>query len=256
MRSMWTVLVVVGIAALVAAIVFARTKKRNTVKENGSSQTDSQVKEALSAFAADATGPLDAKKLFPLIVPKGYLAPPPGVQGGPPVRLPLLDDLEVVLVIVRPAGEVPALASGVMQYVRETDLATIKLSVLEAFKIAIDNLATAAEKGELQPHAAMGDDGKPKFVIWSGPLAASCALLPGLHAMVSRALATDSVVVAMPHREALLLFPDTASNTPDRISQFVKENEGDGRKPITDKLFRLMPGVKRPFFEETPIRRY
>jgi hypothetical protein len=221
---------------------------QGTVTKNDIDRT----KEVMSVWRRENSGPLDPKKLFPVIVPDGYLKPPPEVRE-PPASLPLVPGLDVALVILRQPGEVPGLTTGSLEYVRASDLTDAKLGVRDAFRVAIENLATAAEKGELRASAAAGADGKPVMNSWSGTLAGSCVLLPGLHKMAAAALKTKEIVVSLPHREACLLFPAGGTNTPDQIKRFVREHEAGARKPITGDIFRLIADAKLPFFEHAPI---
>src|SRR5262249_15587292 len=103
---------------------------------------------------------------------------------------------------------------------------------------------------------AAGLDGKVKMVIWADHwLAATCLLLPGLHKMALAALGTATVVATIPHRDVLILFADNGPADRAATAMLIREKEKDGRKPITNRLLRLFPDVKKPFYEQ-PIAEY
>lgn len=194
---------------------------------------------------------LDRAALYPLIVPAGYL---PLASPGP-IRMGLLDGLEVALVIDHP-GEPNKLgvSAGLAQYVRDIDIEAAGLSPKEAYKVALQNLEKAAEKGIIRASGAEGSDGKTKLVIWSDHwLAATCLLLTRLHKMASKALGTEQVVATIPHRDVLVLFADQGQKARVATTKMVHDNEREGRMPITARLLRLLPTSATPFYEHVGL---
>src|SRR2546430_13426595 len=93
-------------------------------------------------------------------------------------------------------------------------------------------------------HAESFDGAHGKLIVWSGHwLAASCILLPGLWKLSSARLKSDQLVAAIPHRDALLIFSDQDKTIRDETAAFIREQENFGRKPITDRLVRLLPDM-------------
>jgi len=194
---------------------------------------------------------IDRTRLYPLIVPAGYLP-----AGSPsPARMPLLDGLEVALVIDHPGGSIEeGITAGLAEYVRDIDLTDAGLTLADAYRIAIENLMSAAENGLVQAAGASGPDGKVRFVIWADHwLAATCLLLPGVYQMASSALSTKDVVAAIPHRDVLIMFADKGPADRAATAEMIRENEKDGRKPITSRLLRVLPGATKPFYEEPVV---
>jgi hypothetical protein len=93
------------------------------------------------------------------------------------------------------------------------------------------------------------------MVIWTDHwLAATCLLLPGLHKMASGNLGTDNIVATIPHVDVLILFADKGPEHRARAAEMIRENEQDGRRPITDRLLRLLPGTTKPFYEQAVVK--
>ena len=188
-------------------------------------------------------------KLYPLVVPSGY------AQGS--VHRRLVDGIEVTLVLV--VGEPTRSAStgidvGLIRSVTSAELAAAKLDEAEAYRIALENLEAAAHRGDI--HAAMlgGDHGAAKFVLFSDHwLAATCVLLGGLHKMAAAALAAERLVVLIPHRNVMIVFPDGDAASREKWRRYFLEKEKDGRKPITDRMLRLSVASGKPFYEQPPV---
>jgi hypothetical protein len=144
--------------------------------------------------------------------------------------------------------------AGLIRNVREIDLRASKLDHRQAWRLALENLTRAAERGKIHTAAFDGDEKKARLILWGGHwLAATAALLPGLWDMSSRTLKSDRLVAAIPHRDALVIFSDEGGESRKKTAAFVREQEKDGRKPITDRLVRLLPNVAKPFYEQSPI---
>ena len=72
--------------------------------------------------------------------------------------------------------------------------------------------------------------------------------------MASAALGTENIIATIPHRDVMILFADNGSESRAATAKMIRENEKDGRKPITDRLLRLLPGTRKPFFEEALVK--
>lgn len=190
---------------------------------------------------------LDVSALYPVLVPTGYFS------GGPaPVVHPLLPGLDVALVEHHAAAG----GAGLAGYVREADLAAAGLTRPRAWQLAMQHLEDAAKK-ELHPHGFAGTDGKPKMILWPDHwLAATCLLLPRLWKMTTTVLKSEHVLIAIPHRDVMVLFADGGEAANRAMVAQIRENEKDGRKPITDKLLRLLPPTGKAFWEKSPVEWY
>ncbi len=191
---------------------------------------------------------LDRSTLFPLLVPRGYLS-------GAPRALcwRLLDGLEVALVSYQRTAVDPAQeARGVAQYVRGEDLGGPVLTAEEARAIALENLVSLVERKALSPTVTGdGDHGMLMFVDhW---LAATCVLLPGLWGLAREALGTGELVASVPHRDALLVFPMGTAESRAAVTSAITIAERGVRKPITDRLLRVLPRAVEPWWERAPV---
>jgi hypothetical protein len=182
---------------------------------------------------------LDVSRLFPLVVPAGYL------PGDEMARVALIDGLEVVF------GEDEG---GLVRYARTVDLAASQLAIADAQRVSLENLTRAARRGDVRGGVAMGDDGKPKLIVWGRHwLAATSLLLPGLLGMAQSALGEAEVCAAIPHRDAMLLFALRDEHWRASMQKTIDANESDGRRPITRRLLRLLPTGSAPYYERLPF---
>lgn len=133
---------------------------------------------------------------------------------------------------------------GLCYFLTPAALATAGLDLREARRLAVENLEEAAR--DVQASRFEGPGGY--FMVWGGDwLSAAFLLLPGLHAFAAPALETDAIVASIPHREALLLFPEGDERSRADMRALIAEKEGDGRKPITPELFSVQPDRVVPF---------
>ena len=193
--------------------------------------------------------PIDRSKLYPVIVPVGYV--PKGTS-----RMPLIEGLEVTLVIDVREPDEASKRPGMIRGVREVDLAADHVTPTEAYRIAIENLTAAAKKGLIHATGFPGPDGKIQFVLWADHwLAATCLLLPGLYEKMAATLGTENIIVMIPHRDVLVLFPDKDPEFRAATAKLVRDKEKDGTKRITERLLRLLPSTNKPFYE-APVVEY
>ncbi|MBX7113452.1 MAG: hypothetical protein K1X64_03880 [Myxococcaceae bacterium] len=182
---------------------------------------------------------IDRQRLFPAIVPIGYLDQTSVAMP----RMPLLDGLEVVICED---------LNGIAGYVRTIDLETMKLTTREAHRLALENLMTAAEKDQI-PMSLRQPSEDLKLFFFIGWLGANCLLLPGLRETAQRALgATGEICAMIPHRETLVLFEDGDRARRSRVQKLVTEAEKDGRKPITGRLLRVLSSPPGHWYATAP----
>jgi hypothetical protein len=193
---------------------------------------------ALVAAHVAMADPIDPRSLYPLVVPVGYVLP-----GN--VHRPLLSGVEVTLVVD---------LHGFVRGVRAVDLADTKLSEEQAYRVALGNLEAAAKRNEIHANLLGGKNGAPRFVMFSDHwLAATCVLLGGAAKMARDALGTDQLIAMIPHRDVLIVFADGDVGSREKGRRFFLDKESDGRKPITDRLLRLLPPSDKPFYERSPV---
>lgn len=134
---------------------------------------------------------------------------------------------------------------SVVSNISRAELEAAGLDLIEARELAIANLAAAIGQVEAQVYEAA--EGFP-FLVWDAHwLAASSLLLPGLHGFASRQLDATKLLASIPHRDALLVFPEGDAAQRAAMVRMVAENEGQGDAPITTELFSLLPDRVLPF---------
>lgn len=181
---------------------------------------------------------VDASTLFPLVVPGGYLS-----GDAHALRRTLIDGLEVALV---------SRYEGLAHYMRAEDLAEAALSEEEALGVAVSNLGGVVDRGELRPTTA-GDAERPQMLMFGDHwLAATCILLPALWRLAREAFGTEALVASIPHREALIVFPEGTPESRAEVRSTITVAERGVRKPITERLLRLTP-TRGPWWERPPV---
>lgn len=70
-------------------------------------------------------------------------------------------------------------------------------------------------------------------------MASSCILLLDLYDLASKRLGTTDILVSVPNRDAMLVFPKGAAHYRQAMRALIREKESDGPKPLTFKLFGL-----------------
>lgn len=181
----------------------------------------------------------DAAKIFPYIVPASYFESVG--EGAKAITWPLGHDLHIALVHD---------LNGMVRNVVSEDLAVLRLTKDEAKAKAIENLETLAASGSVgQQLFAKGPTQRP-FILFGGHWAtAACLLLPDLHSLGLKHLAAEEFCVAIPHREALLIFPKGDKAHRAEMIKLIQKNESEGRKPLTFALFELTARGIKPLSE-------
>jgi hypothetical protein len=182
---------------------------------------------------------MDLAKVYPYVVPVGYIELAPGGPDG--FVVPVGHDLFAL-----PVHDLDGLCRNVLP----DELAAAGLGTAALHQRALDNLEALAKGPDIHKSMHQGPGGMP-FVVWSGHwLTASCLRLSGLYAFASRALKADAVCVSVPHREAMLVFPVGTREQRDQMRAIIRENEADAPKPLTWELFTLSAAGLRPLPEE------
>ena len=165
---------------------------------------------------------MNQERLFPYLTPPGY----PSVPGltkelGHDIQVNYVEDLNNIV-----KGILSKDVSGAMTatVIRES---------------AQRNLDRAVVAGEVELRVYEGPGDQPLIVSSGSWLSASTLVWSGLFDAASEHLKTDQILASIPHRDALLLFPFGPFSYREVMRAFVKENEGDGRKPLTWELFRI-----------------
>jgi hypothetical protein len=132
----------------------------------------------------------------------------------------------------------------------EPDLAALGLNAAEARARALQNLEELARTQQIHmAQLPQGPQGRP-FVLVGGHWAAATALLlPHLRTIAAPTLGTDDLLASIPHREAMLIFARGDRSYRDAMRGLVRQNESDGRKPLTFELFALTSDGVEPFSE-------
>jgi hypothetical protein len=104
---------------------------------------------------------------------------------------------------------------------------------------ALANLEALLRSGAIGSRVfPTGPGGRP-FALFGGHWAASSVLtLPSLSSLLEPHLGNE-LVVSVPHREALLVFPGPDDASRHEARAFVREHEADGAHPLTFELFAL-----------------
>ncbi len=122
-------------------------------------------------------------------------------------------------------------------------------SVEAAWSIAFENLDDVFTD-KLKCPWFPARDGVPKFILCGGHwLAGSCLVLPRLHAWASRTFDSEEILVSVPQREALVIFPKGTRSSRAGMREKIRAAESDARKLITWELFSLDSAGVREFHE-------
>jgi hypothetical protein len=169
---------------------------------------------------------VDATRLYPYLVPAGYLetrppaAPPPRALGHG-LHLALAEDFDGAARI-RFAEDIPSLGAP---------------EALVA--LAASNLARAAAERKVTIQGFAGPRGLPVMIFGPEWLAAGCLLLPDLHAFAGAHLGDGPLCASVPHRDAMLVFKQEDASYRKEMQDLIAKNEAGARKPLTAGLFTV-----------------
>lgn len=180
---------------------------------------------------------MDQSRIYPYVVPSGYVENQPRDDG-------LIQSLghDVYLMLVHDGD-------GVCRNVLGEELHDASVTAEQLHQTARSNLERLAKGPDIQKAAYKSSVGHP-FIVWADHwLAASCLVLPRLHESARNYLGTDDILVSVPQREAMLLFPRADADFRQMMREMILENESDARKPITLELFSLTATGVTPYSE-------
>jgi hypothetical protein len=180
----------------------------------------------LERASAKAQGGTDATRVYPYLVPAGY------VQGRPPVAIPpvtighglyvaLAEDFDGAARVFFP-GEGPSRGTPD-----------------ESVRAAKENLARAVHEQRVSVQGFQGPRGLPVMLFGRQWLAASCLLLPDLHSFASRHLGDGPLCASVPHRDTLLVFRQEDAAYRTQMRELIARNEAGAPKPLTPDLFAV-----------------
>jgi len=179
------------------------------------------------------------ERLYPYVVPEEYLMHQQTEPGG--IVRPLGHGLHVGLVFD---------LEGLVESLRAEGLGRLDLTPEQAHARAIENLELLAQeqavKMALFPN---GPSGKPFVLVGGHWAAATSILLPKLRQLVEGPLGSRDILISIPHREAMLVFPYGDRTHRNALRALVREKESDARKPLTFELFTLTGHGVEPFEE-------
>lgn len=166
---------------------------------------------------------------------------------------------------------------GACRGLEAEDVAQMKLSAADLHRQALDNLAALAEHPQIAKRLHRAPDGLPYWV-WSGHwLVASCLRLPQLYEQACHRLGAVRLLVSLPRRETMIIFPEGDRASRQRMRALIRQEHGAQRMgeivpsavrrselppsdlssserppselPLTWELFSLTPSGVTPFFE-------
>ncbi len=194
-------------------------------------------RDAASGERVDRPSPsteTDTSTLFPYVIPEAY--PAADASGPPGFERQLGHGLR--LVVVRWDGLV-------VEFLRPADLAQLGITPDVGIARAIKNLKTYLSSDRMSVDAYPGPGGV-KFMVFEGHLASSAMALDDLYAFCSKSLGAERMVVSVPHRDVLVVFPECTADEERALMEIIWEKESNAPKPLTFDLFELDAAGLRP----------
>jgi hypothetical protein len=175
---------------------------------------------------------MNRDKIYPYLTPPGYPPVPNLTEAlGHEISVNFVEDLGNIV-----SGIVTARLDG-------------SLTIPQIRDLARKNLDRQLLDGGVELTAYEGPDART-FIVTSGHwLSAATLLWTGLYELASENLKSVKILASIPHRDALLVFPEGIFEYRTLMRDFVKQHESDGRKPLTWELFRITPGGVTAFVE-------
>jgi hypothetical protein len=141
---------------------------------------------------------------------------------------------------------------GTCRGIEVDDLAPMQLSAAELHRQALENLASLAEHPQITKQVHHAEGGSPYWV-WSGHwLVASCLRLPQLYDEASQRLGAARLLVSLPQRETMIIFPEGDKASRQRMRALIRQKHSlppPSEPPLTWELFSLTPAGITPFHE-------
>ena len=177
---------------------------------------------------------MQADSVYPYIVPKEYL------QHQLPRDLAKALGHDVYAVLVKELR-------GLVGNITADDLVALHLSSDAAYSLALENLEKLLKAGLIKAQKfPQGPAGKPFMVVGGHWDAAAVALLPRFADFARKNLGQDDICLSIPHQGISLVFPNGDTSYLKLVRAFVKEKEGNDRKPITFELYTFEGANLRP----------
>lgn len=184
-----------------------------------------------AAVAAPLEKGLETTRLYPYVVTEAYYPRGTAEQEAAGLVSKLGHGLFVALVLDD---------GGMVHTINRSELDQAHLTGAQARAIAVRNLKAMLSSGTIKTAVfEHGPQGRP-FILFSDHwLAATCILLPDLYDVTSKPLGATDILVSVPNRDAMLVFPRGDASYRNAMRALIREKESDSRKPLTFKLFRL-----------------
>jgi hypothetical protein len=171
---------------------------------------------------------IDLTNVYPYIIPEDYLLE--GLKEETVIADTLDDGVYVTLVYD---------LNGMVQNVKKSDLEQADVSVKTAYDTSLTHLESAMKRQEIAISRFFGPDSVPFLLFSDHWLSAACLVNPKLYSFAKDYLKTDVINASIPHRDAMILFPDCREEQMQKFKEMIKEKESDGLKPLTLDLFKL-----------------
>lgn len=171
---------------------------------------------------------IDLSNVYPYIIPEEYLLE--GLKEETVIADTLEDGLYVTLVYD---------LNGMVQNVRKSELEKADVSVKAAYDTSLTHLESAMKSQEIAITQFFGPDSIPFLLFSDHWLSATCLVNPKLYSFARDYLKTDVINASIPHRDAMILFPDCSGEQIQKFKEMIKEKESDGLKPLTFEVFKL-----------------
>ncbi len=169
---------------------------------------------------------LQHSDIYPYIISKDY--PSPDSTSG--IAYSIGHELKATL--VRETGDL-------VTNISKQEIDEMKLSVNQAWLLAIENLKTKFRNGDINAAIFNGPRDKPFLLIGGHWLAASIILLPNLYEWAQQNFNTDTLCASIPHRAALLIFEKVDTGYLTDMIKMIKEKESNEPKQLSFGLFEL-----------------
>lgn len=130
----------------------------------------------------------------------------------------------------------------------QSDLDRLGITVGTAHQFALDNLTVLAESDQIIKRLVQGPNQMP-MMIWGGHwLTSSCMLLPKMNSWFKQELNSESILLNIPQRDMLMMFPNNSKNAYLEIQRFVRQNNDKFLDTISLRLFEITDQGLDPFY--------
>lgn len=166
-----------------------------------------------------------AQPLFPFVLNEQFQA-----QGDAATMRDIGHGLKIGLVVD---------AGDMIGGITSTSLEKAGVTLEDAYDVAITNLHQLLVNGTLKSTVYQdGPNGEP-FAVFDGHWAAASTVIYPTLGTVFGPQFGENLLLAIPHRDAMVLFADRDPDQYADIDAFLREKFSDGEQPLTFGLFRL-----------------